>query len=593
MRRISGRGSGPPPGLPLSRVGWRGPAEPALGVHACGDGERGEHQRGARRSCGARDRVCRSAVSERVRARTCRSAARWSGSCVGISGIRSRRRRCWRRSGTASAGRSSAFAAEHEIPILALKKPDRSRWDDRKLDHVRPYLERPSASGRFGVVAIVACQEFQWVFSARNRAPRREVVSFDFFQRGAPGRHLLLLHPRPRVRARVHQDLHLLPVSGQGLAQRARVGQTPSRPRRGSASPRCPTGSPSCAEPERLQAICDSFGPEHVQAFFDRWITRIPTPFTARGPRRRLLVGALDAPGRGVPHAGVRRPPPGPRVLRGARRRQHRHRPPRARSRWCSPARSARPTQRPASRPGSSPPAPRSRSTSATSTRRVKQYLKDGRALRIETVINKPTDLDVLARLAAPARADRQGPPGQRPSAYDRACRSGLCHRLCALRAHPPALPREGQRTGALRFGDQRAMALAGALCHVVHAVTGFTNKSLRGLVAGLLGQDYSHQQDELRPAPPPPPRPHRTPARTATPTSSPPTGIRVAVFYTKLHNRLLRPLLDADKPPANTDIRRALATLEHAVNDYTTTPASPRSMKLVTTSHIPATKKN
>ena len=30
---------------------------------------------------------------------------------------------------------------------------------------------------------------------------------------------------------------------------------------------------------------------------------------------------------------------------------------------------------------------------------RVKQYLKDGRALRIETVINKPSDLGVLARL--------------------------------------------------------------------------------------------------------------------------------------------------------------------------------------------------
>ena len=37
------------------------------------------------------------------------------------------------------------------------------------------------------------------------------------------------------------------------------------------------------------------------------------------------------------------------------------------------------------------------------------------------------------------------------------------------------------QRTGALGFGDQRAMALAGAPCRVVHAVTGFTNKSLAG----------------------------------------------------------------------------------------------------------------
>ena len=51
------------------------------------------------------------------------------------------------------------------------------------------------------------------------------------------------------------------------------------------------------------------------------------------------------------------------------------------------------------------------------------------------------------------------------------------------------------QRTGALRFGDQRAMALAGAPCRVVHAVTGFTNKSLRRQVAGLLGRDYSSSQ--------------------------------------------------------------------------------------------------
>ena len=45
--------------------------------------------------------------------------------------------------------------------------------------------------------------------------------------------------------------------------------------------------------------------------------------------------------------------------------------------------------------------------------------------------------------------------------------------------------------------------------------------------------------------------------------------GIRVAVFYTKLHNRLLRPALEADKPPAPIKIRNALATLGHPVNDY------------------------
>lgn len=73
-----------------------------------------------------------------------------------------------------------AFAKEQGVPILPLKKPDRTRWDDRKLDHVRPYLERAEADGRTGVVAIVQTQEFQWVFSAKNRSSTPGVVSFDF-----------------------------------------------------------------------------------------------------------------------------------------------------------------------------------------------------------------------------------------------------------------------------------------------------------------------------------------------------------------------------------------------------------------------------
>ena len=90
-------------------------------------------------------------------------------------------------------------------------------------------------------------------------------------------------------------------------------------------------------------------------------------------------------------------------------------------------------------------------------------------------------------------------------------------------RIHQP-YAREGQRTGAFRFGDTRAMALAGALHHVLNAyrIT--------------------------------------------------PEGIRVAVFYTKLQNRLLRPLLDADQPPARLEIRNALATLERAVKGYINT---------------------
>ena len=52
--------------------------------------------------------------------------------------------------------------------------------------------------------------------------------------------------------------------------------------------------------------------------------------------------------------------------------------------------------------------------------------------------------------------------------------------------AHPTA-DAEGRRTPALRFGDPRVMALAGALCATLLAATGITNKSLRALMTGLL----------------------------------------------------------------------------------------------------------
>jgi hypothetical protein len=46
--------------------------------------------------------------------------------------------------------------------------------------------------------------------------------------------------------------------------------------------------------------------------------------------------------------------------------------------------------------------------------------------------------------------------------------------------------------------------------------------------------------------------------------------GLRVAIFYTKVYNRLLRPLIAADQPPAPAGLRRALATIDRHVNTYT-----------------------
>jgi predicted MarR family transcription regulator len=114
-------------------------------------------------------------------------------------------------------------------------------------------------------------------------------------------------------------------------------------------------------------------------------------------------------------------------------------------------------------------------------------------------------------------------------------------------------------------------MALAGALCSLVPAVTGITNKSLRGLVAGLLGTDYSTNQMsyDLRRL-----RLHGIIERVAGTNTYRLTadGIRVAVFYTKVRARILGPLLEAhDAPSAPLELRRALTTIDRVVGDYVT----------------------
>jgi len=202
---------------------------------------------------------------------------------------------------------------------------------------------------------------------------------------------------------------------------------------------------------------------------------------------------------------------------------------------------------------------------------RVKQYLKEGRALRIETVINKPSDIGILARLEhLPELIAKARQVNRRLLMIERIGQGCAIGSALFERIHQP-YAREGLRTGAIRFGDPRAMALAGALCVMVHAVTGFTNRSLRGLVAGLLGSDYTTSQmtyDLRRP------RLHglieRIP-RTHTYVTTP-DGIRVAIFYRKLHDRLLRPLLAApDQPPAPLELRRAMATIDRVIADYVT----------------------
>ena len=104
-----------------------------------------------------------------------------------------------------------------------------------------------------------------------------------------------------------------------------------------------------------------------------------------------------------------------------------------------------------------------------------------------------------------------------------------------------------------------------GALCTSLLAATGITSKSLRALMTGLLHAPYTPGQITydlrrlrlaglIR-------RIEHTHRYVLTPD-----GIKVTVSCTKLHNRLLRPLLAADQPQAPPELTTALRTIDRHV---------------------------
>ena len=163
------------------------------------------------------------------------------------------------------------FAQANQIPIVRFAK------GDRQIDVIRPYLD--AASGP-GVVAIGCAQEFQWVFTGTRRktsngAPlfgfdrtERRVSVFYFYvldaEFGAGFIKICTYFPYP---AKVW-------INGHEWAKRQAT-------KAGLTFTELANGFATCQQPERLQAICDRLNAAKIQAFFERWMRRIPTPLTA------------------------------------------------------------------------------------------------------------------------------------------------------------------------------------------------------------------------------------------------------------------------------------------------------------------------
>ena len=119
----------------------------------------------------------------------------------------------------------------------------------------------------------------------------------------------------------------------------------------------------------------------------------------------------------------------------------------------------------------------------------IKQYHKEGRALRTETVINDTYDFDVGRRLSnlddlkqiGFAAGNRRLLGVQRLS-HDCTLGADVFDEL-----HRPVCI-DGQRASALRFGDRRVQSLFAVLLRFDLLRHGFRNRDLRETVAALCG---------------------------------------------------------------------------------------------------------
>jgi hypothetical protein len=205
---------------------------------------------------------------------------------------------------------------------------------------------------------------------------------------------------------------------------------------------------------------------------------------------------------------------------------------------------------------------------------RIKQYHKGGRALRTETTINNAYDFDIGRRLSNLSALRKVGfQANRRLLDVQRISHDCAIGEVAFARVSRP-LTVEGQRAAALRFADPVVQALLSLLVVFRLLPDGWRHRDLGAPLAVLLGlpadaippgrMTYQLRRLRLHGLIARLPGTHRY--RVTEP------GLRLALFFTRVHARLFRPGLSVVMPDAAQDdapLRRAFAHLEHAMDQW------------------------
>jgi hypothetical protein len=325
-----------------------------------------------------------------------------------------------------------------------------------------------------------------------------------------------------------------------------------------------------CAEPKRAQVLAERLSAAKIDALLRKWLRLLPHPFTAAdraaGYRYDVsilqaefsLTQVLDRPvtGRAFFEEVIRenldigRPSQAQLIFE---RRVNRRTPGRFRTRVITE--------------GVIPSLHVDYKSS-----RIKQYHKEGRALRTETTINNTRDFGIGKHLRNLPALRRIGCQANRRlldvQTVSHDCAIG--EDAFAQVVRPIAV--DGQRATALRFGEPRTQALLNALVLFSVQTQGFTNAQLRTHLASLLGDHSEHygagrMSYDLRRL-----RLHglieRIPKTNRYQLT--PQGLNIAMFFTRTYTRLLRPgLAEISEPlaPAGSALRSAFDRIHSAID--------------------------
>jgi hypothetical protein len=391
------------------------------------------------------------------------------------------------------------FALDNEIPVVRFAK------GACKEDLVRPYLRAAERNGRFGVVLIGVAQEKAFAWRGWRDGGNDEHPHFEFGRQAVYVNHYYFYicdrdwgHGFIKTNAYAPYPVWVY-LNGHEWAKRQAA-------RRGLDFRALDNGFAACDDADALAAICGSLSHEHVLGFFERWLAVLPSPFIAaeRGRYRyRLSIRQLELSDTRV----FDRPAAGRAWFEQTIRDQlDLGRPDRVQIVFGRKVSRATPGrfQTQVISSGVQPVIQAHYKHS-----KVKQYLKDGRALRTETTVNDPYDFGVN-RTLSPQTWHALLQLGHDINARLMTAQLQACQ--CA--PDPTALEaivlpsvHDGLPAPGLRFGDPRVMALLACLCHWRHLFTGLTN---RGPRARRRPDPRPHAAPgDPRPTPPAPQGPH------------------------------------------------------------------------------------